>query len=287
MCALKPLESLAGNSTIRNTKPNRQGAFSLIELLVVIAVIAIVASMLLPALSEAKQRAHMAKCISNLQQMGIGMKLYADDNRDTFPPAQVSQFDPKVSPNSFKDYAHNNFLGGNDPLPTHENQCPPATNRLLNPYVPARETWHCPADRGNFGLRPTCFGTLGNDYRFNCYLFGDYNEGQFADDPLYNLGLKKEGWPPEPSRFILMHEYAAYPWQGSNITSWHHASNPGKMFDASTINADPDKLVGPVLFVDGHGRQCDFTALIKRNPMHGLEPSKDWIWYKPLKSGSQ
>ena len=153
----------------------------------------------------------------------------------------------------------------------------------MNPYVPARETWHCPADRGIFGLQPTCFGTLGNDYRFNCYLFGDYDGAQFAEDPVYNLGLKKESWPPEPSRFILMHEFAAYPWQGDNITSWHGASNPGKMFHASTLKTDADKLVGPVLFVEGHVQQCDFTAIIKKNPMHGLEPGKDWIWYKPLK----
>ena len=65
------------------------------------------------------------------------------------------------------------------------------------------------------------------------------------------------------------------------ITSWHGASNPGKMFHASTIKGDRDKLLAPVLFVDGHAKQCDFTASMKRNLMHGLEPGKDWMWYKP------
>ena len=36
-----------------------------------------------------------------------------------------------------------------------------------------------------------------------------------------------------------------------------------------------------LLFVDGHSKQCDFTASMKRNLMHGLEPGKDWMWYKP------
>ncbi len=258
------------------------GAFTLIELLVVIAVIAILASLLLPAMSRTKEKAQLVKCLSNLRQIGLGIKMYANDNDDTFPPRNNTQFSPSTVPR--KGYALS--LGGKDAQPSFPSVAE-ATNRPLYQYISGDEVFHCPADKGQeFPIsdplgegprKPSNYETLGCSYRYNAILMSPTRLA--PADALYNVAGKKESWVPDPARFIILHEPPATPYQ-DQFYHWHYARGRVTLTRAE-LSSDCQKFVSPIAFVDGHAAQHDFTQILNTNPDFPIEPTADWIWYKP------
>jgi prepilin-type N-terminal cleavage/methylation domain-containing protein len=86
---VQPFDS--GDSFPRESEKRNPDGFTLIELLVVIAIIGVLASLLLPALAQAKEKARRIKCLSNLRQMAVSAAIYADNNKDRYPIAYHSE----------------------------------------------------------------------------------------------------------------------------------------------------------------------------------------------------
>ncbi len=150
MKVIKKPNPARATSVLMLARQSSYCAFTLIELLVVIAIIAILAAMLLPALSKSKAAGQSAACLSNLKQLQTGYLMYADENRDLQPPNIAGP-----AGNGARNLAGSWVVGD---AQTDTNTANIEAGVVFR-YVGSAGVYHCPADQavvsGTPGLRHT------------------------------------------------------------------------------------------------------------------------------------
>jgi prepilin-type N-terminal cleavage/methylation domain-containing protein/prepilin-type processing-associated H-X9-DG protein len=224
-------------------RPNRKG-FTLIELLVVIAVIAIIAALLLPALSQGRKKARDINCLSNLKQFGVAQHLYLSDMSDTFP------------------YTTNRWWVM--PLCDYP--------KLLAAYLPTNglNIFRCPEDTGlgfNFQAASGEWATSGSttstnnlpvvlSYYYYLPFYGDITSVGMPAPPLPSMGPHKESEVTYPSQRIIQTCYASkVPGQIFTLDNFMKFPDPNGAHSEEGVN---------ILLVDGH---AEFVKDRNLNPI--------------------
>ena len=227
---------------MRADSHNSPRGFTLIELLVVISIIAILAGLLLPALSKSKTNAQGIQCLNHLRQFGLAWTMYNDENGDGVPP-NIDGDDPRSW-----------VRGWLDPwIPTSDNtNTLYLTRSLLAPYVSrSLPIWRCPADRsasrhGGQNL------PLVRSVSMNCWLNCDRSPDDYRGLPNTYKIIRRTSDMTDPApcqTFVLLDERA------DSINDGYFVVFLGLRGSAAVLLNLPASYhngVGNFSFADGH-----------------------------------
>jgi prepilin-type N-terminal cleavage/methylation domain-containing protein/prepilin-type processing-associated H-X9-DG protein len=226
-----------------------RGGFTLIELLVVIAIIAILAAMLLPALSRAKARAQLTMCLSNLRQLQISWFMYCDENGSRIPQNIASNTGRLTSnpldPNAQPGGPNASWVLGDVHVAPDWTNDPLLTHGLIYPYLNSVNVFKCPTAKNPFN--PSV--TRNRSYSMNGWMNGI------------------NAWNAQCVDFIKTSQISLAP----NMAMVFVEENPASINDGYWIQdltktstwidspAHYHNNVGAMSFVDGHAESRKWT----------------------------
>ena len=276
---MKPSQLLAA------LKRNRHAAFTLIELLVVIAIIAILAAMLLPALSKAKGKAKQINCVSNQKQWGLAQAIYAADNNDGIPRDGMGIAGTYMaggvdgSPDDLN--AWFNLLPQNvaDRRLTDYNALPGGNTRAKFPFPGGNgKIWMCPAATMNDGeFAILSGGGAGGffSYAFNIDL--KKNPGGGGGNMTYPR-MPKLTMLKKPTATVLMFDVVFNPvLEVVNGSPQFNSVNPANRWKSLGVRHDKGTVIN---FADGHAQYYKTNTILSAAVLPGTaEPGNpDVIW---------
>ena len=268
-------------------KQTGQGGFTLIELLVVITIIAILAAMLLPALSKARAKAQQAVCLGNLKQWGLALTIYVDENNQMFPLTKITNGTPGfTSPEDEPTWSSltsvefiNNATGSSNGRDAWFNALPPLMKSpplwtyaigglaAINRFNEGKTIFHCPTAVGQ-GKDPSL---LANNDRV-IFEYGMNSKGMWERNGTVSVMPLKTSLVRHPSAFVMF------------------SDNRVRTDDAPPYVADPSKLGSPqnytsrfsqrhnkggnITFSDGHAAHYKYDYVCVNNNGKPSDPAK-------------
>jgi prepilin-type N-terminal cleavage/methylation domain-containing protein/prepilin-type processing-associated H-X9-DG protein len=216
----------------------RHSAFTLIELLVVIAIIAILAALLLPALSQAKEWARKTACASNLRQLSVAVRMYGDESEDRLPGV----WDASVG-NGRDSGADGWMFFMSFGAPTRFD---PSRGSLYR-YAENPNVFQCPSDRA----------LSGNSYAMNALL------SRATATVGFHAGISEAELTAPSSTFLFLEEAAPQTVNGDSTNDSYHDPRNDRVTSRHRGTAN-------FLFCDGH--VSHLKAIAVRYPNPGSDP---------------
>jgi len=205
--------------------------FTLIELLVVIAIIAILAAILFPVFSQAKEAAKKTACLSNLKQIGLASMMYAGDYDDSIVPYQINEVGKIILW-----CGEVSFFGGSID----------ASKGLLAPYMKNKEMKMCPSAKD----MPYPLGPLSN-YGYNSVLMQAFQLARFPNLSEFEM----------PAETVLLADSACYygPPYGMIKYPAIYAPSWGTNHEEPTVHGRHIGGAANTVWIDGHARSMKVT----------------------------